>query len=326
MNKKLIRDGFEYYVEIEAPGGEDYEYQMLLVNRIDCILPVNVMTVNEKRQLIYSASGYKSLENSFEKMLISAEQILCIMESILDGADSMKKYLLSPNSLVLETECIFIDYDYKQAGLVYVPGYDRDIISQLRELMEYIIGKINHSDIKSVMLTWKLYVLLKDEHISLREIRRTLKNFREQKGLWEGQEYSLELEKRETPVKRESLLKQKSKEAPVKRESLLKQKSKEFPVEQEHSFKPGQRKQKFWQQTTILLLISVVLFLALAVTDAVFLYSIYANGITEWKRNLFLLDTFLLIVSMGILAVLWKKEKIMRTLKELQEKSVGKRP
>ena len=179
MNKKFLRDDFEYYLEIEDEEGEDYEYQMLLVNQIGTILPVNIITVNEKRQLIYSASGYKTLESCLEKMVINSEQILRVVECILDGVDEVRRYLLAPNNLVLAPDCLFVEPDYSRTGLIYVPGYGRDIILQLKELMEVLLGRIDSSDMPSVMLAWKLHTLLKEEHISLREIRKTMSGYKE---------------------------------------------------------------------------------------------------------------------------------------------------
>lgn len=306
MNKKTVRDGFEYYVEIEAEGGEEYEYQMLLVNQISSILPVNVMNGSEKRQLIYQASGYKSLENGFEKMLISADQILCIMEAVLDGADCVKKYLLSPNNLVLDPESIFMDYDYKKVGLVYVPGYERDMILQLRELMEYMVGKINHSEIKSVMLTWKLYVLLREEHVSLREIRKVLSGWKNQKD-WEEKKTELA----EAPQREE---------LPISLPKEEKRKGKERKEEPSRKFSL-----KKWSSSKLLLLLCLVLFVLLGAAEAVFLFSIYAYGILEWKRNLLLLNTFLLFLVFGISVGLWKKDKVMSTLRKLREQSDWKR-
>lgn len=329
MNKKTIRDGFEYYVEIDETGGEEYEYQMLLVNQISCILPLHVRTVKEKRHLIYQASGYKSLGNGFEKTMVSGEQILCIMEGIMDGADSVKKYLLSPNNLVLDEESIFMDYDYKKVALIYVPGYDQDMIAQLRGLMEYLVGKIKHTEIKSVMLTWKLYVLLREEHVSLQEIRKILESFR---GTCE------ELEWKEASVieshqrGRSSLSLGRERETDREEKEQKREKKEKF-IKMKNTKKAGQKKtgqknrDKIWKirtPATLLLLISVILLAALCLTEAAFLHSIYAFGITEWKRNLLLLNSFLLLLTLGMSLYLWKKERLLRTLRMLREKSEGK--
>ena len=177
MNKKFLRNDFEYYLEIEAEGGEEYEYQMLMVNHIDTILPVNILSVNDKKQLIYAASGYKTLESCLEKMVINGEQILRVMECILNGIDEVRRYLLAPNNLVLSMDCLFVESDYSRAGLIYVPGYNKDVILQLRELMENLLGRIDSSDMQSVMLAWKLHTMMKDEHISLREIRKIMAGY-----------------------------------------------------------------------------------------------------------------------------------------------------
>lgn len=290
MNKKLLRDDFEYYLEIEADGGEEYEYQMLLVNHIDTILPVNIMTVNEKKQLIFSASGYKTLENCLEKMVINGEQILHVMECILDGIDEVRRYLLTPNNLVLSVDCLFVEPDFSRAGLIYVPGYSRDIIFQLRELMESLLGRIDSSDMSSVMLAWKLHTLMKDEHISLREIRKILSGYKDNEPM----------------------------AASVKEETVEQPEYKE--VKRTITGKKKEVKTCWRGQISIPLGVSLIITGVLFLVTATSLILIYTGGILPWKRNLLLATAVLFAVSAAISAVLWKKDKIIHILRGLQEK------
>ena len=290
MNKKLIRDGFEYYLEIEAEGGEDYEYQMLLANHMASILPVNVLSVNEKRQLIYSASGFKSLESCIEKMVINGEQILLVMDSVLNGIDDIKRYLLSPDNLVLSADCLFVESDYSKAGLIYVPGYHKDIILQLQELMEVLLGRIDASDIKSVVLAWKLHTLIKDEHISLREIRKIMEGYKDNSpALPEARE-----ETEEHPEYLE-----------IKRTFLAKKKEKKF---------------KKGMSISMPFLVSLICMAVLGITDIAIIMLIYIGGIRVWKRNLMLIVTILFFVCIGITVTLWKKEQVIDTIRKLQDK------
>lgn len=293
MNKKFLRDDFEYYLEIEAENGEDYEYQMLLVNQIDTILPVNIITVNEKRQLIYSASGYKTLESCLEKMVINGEQILRVVECILDGIDEVRRYLLAPNNLVLTPDCLFVEPDYSRAGLIYVPGYSRDIILQLRDLMEIFLGRIDSSDMQSIMLAWKLHTLMKEEHISLKEIRKTMSGYK----AGEGSLFSVQ--------KEEEDMQRRSEHREIKGTFL--RKKREFIL------------QWFTKRTIIFkasLLITTVLLLIFISSIAV----IYIGGILPWKRNLMLITGILFAISAAVTAAFWKKDEIIRTLRELKEK------
>jgi len=290
LNKNYLRDGFEYYLEIEAEGGEEYEYQMLLVNHIGTILPVNIVSADEKRQLIYLASGYRTLDSCLEKMVVSGEEILLVIESVLNGIDDIKRYLLAPNSLVLSPDCLFVESDYSKVGLIYVPGYNRDIILQLRELMEILIGRINSSDIKSVMLAWKLHTAIRDEHINLRDIRKIMAGYKE-----EGKKLPVRIEEPE--------------EQPEYRE-----------IKRTISGKKKEVKRYRKERISMALLISFICVAVFAVSEIIILTHIYTDGIMIWKRNLLLVLTFLLSVSVGITITLWKKEQILQTLETLQKK------
>ncbi|MBE5956151.1 MAG: hypothetical protein E7253_06840 [Lachnospiraceae bacterium] len=290
MNKRFSRDGFEYYLEIEAEGGEEYEYQMLSVSRIDTLLPVNIMKVNEKKQLIYSASGYKTLDSCLEKMVINGEQILHVMECVLKGVDDVRYYLLAPNNLVLSPDCLFVEPDYSRTGLIYVPGYNRDIILQLRELMESLLARIDSSDMQSVMLAWKLHTLIKDDHISLKEIRKIMSGYKE-KGRIEGQVSNRE-------------------------ESLENREYKEVKSFSAHK----KKKQPSFRPVSLPLLAGGGVTAVLAVLLMIVLGMIYTGGILPWKRNLLLFVIILLMISGGITAALWKKDKRIHILRSLREK------
>ncbi len=295
MNKKFLRDDFEYYLEIETEKGEEYEYQMLLVNQIDKILPVNIITVNEKRQLIYSASGYKTLESCLEKMVINGEQILRVVECILDGIDEVRRYLLAPNNLVLTPDCLFVEPDYSRAGLIYVPGYGRDIILQLKELMEVLLGRIDSSDMPSVMLAWKLHTLLKEEHISLREIRKTMSGYKErEKG---NNALSVQAETDEIQ------------EQPEYREMR-------------RTF-AGKRKElntNWFLQRTLTFKVSLFITAALFLVFISTIVLIYIGGIMPWKRNIMLITGILFAIGTGVTITVWKKDEIIRILRGLKEK------
>ncbi len=290
MNKRIVRDGFEYYMEIEVDGGEEYEYGMLLKNEIAHILPFHVMTVNGKRQLIYSASGYRTLENSFDRTVIRKEQLLCIMEAVLNSIDSLNRYLLDPNSLMLTADSIFVDYEYKRVGLVYVPGWRKDIILQLRELMELLLGKIHQADTSSVVLSWKLYLLLKDDHISLKEIRHTLR-ICEKKENWE-EEYDSHIGEKEGD------------------REIIK------PEKKEETFRSGKDK-KIEKKIPVVLFICVFFTFVLVIGEVILLYSIYAGGILEWKRNCLIINTLLLAVGIGTSIGAGKKELTKKKFKTL---------
>ena len=68
MNKKLIRRGMEYYVEMEALAGEDYEYQMLMANSVDGLLSVRTEQINQKKMVLYNVTGYHSWEDDLDKI------------------------------------------------------------------------------------------------------------------------------------------------------------------------------------------------------------------------------------------------------------------
>ena len=107
MNKSILYQGVDSYMVLEEESGEDYEYRMLFSNDIPCLLPVRQDVANQKGNLIYQTTGFRSLQEIYEKQWIAHEEVKTLIEEILTGIEIMKRYLLFPESLLLDPDAVF---------------------------------------------------------------------------------------------------------------------------------------------------------------------------------------------------------------------------
>lgn len=300
MNKQYIRNGLEYYMEVEPIGGEEYEYQMLMKNTIPSLLPLQLDQVNHKQYLMYTASGLKPFWITSEKMWISGRQICSIVDSLLETIKEIKKYLLIADNLVLDPESLFLDLSGFQLHFLYIPGYDKDIVNQMAQLMEYLLGKIDYEDSEGVVFAYGLYRIVKEPTVNLEEIQSYVEQFVEGK---EKKSTKLEIENK--------ILKEQNQE-----DSLLKQRDVEFEAiskaNNEVATSMGLHQKKSWK-----LIFSVSLWSILFLGITVILYFIYVYGIEVWKRNILLFLGFSLLADSMIVYVLWKKRRQEKEISEV---------
>ena len=291
MNKQYVRNGLQYSMQIEPLGGYEYEYQMLLENKIDHLLPLQVEFVNQRQLLIYPVQNAKPFWITSETMWISKQQLYSIVDSLLHTIEEVRRYLLDADNLILETDCLFWDLNQYELHMIYVPGYKRDILKQMTELTEKLLSRMDHQDKNGIYFAHGLHRLLKEETVDLEEIRAYLKNSL----------FPQELVKNE----KESVWRE-----PEQNKNVIKQ---EIEQETVSSF-PERKDWKLW--------LAGVLGVIMAVGAGFILYLIYWYGIEEWKRDVLLV--FLLFFTADCLwgMTQWnrrKKEKEMIDVIQIAE-------
>lgn len=306
MNKQYVRNGLEYYMEVEPIGGEIYEYEMLKENKIANLLPLQIKQVNQEQYLHYSAAGVKPFWITVQKMWITGEQLYFLVDNLLVTLKELNRYFLSADNLVLEQECLFLDLSQFRFQFLYVPGYQQDIFMQMKKLIEYMVGKIDYKEKEGAIFAYGLHRLLKEETVDMEEIR-----------LYMEQSSPLVCSKqKEQDIKRKNQQQNYVKsEQEVRREyspltpDLAGQENSYQNNYQEKDYYEKNQKKKVKQASFWKVLFFGVLWSILFTGTAVIFYLIYWYGILEWKRNCLIVLIFLLAVDTTCLLNQWKKKK-----------------
>ena len=116
--------------------------------------------MDDKTLFYYEVTSRQSLQSVFEQRSIGAEALRKLFEQLMDLLEELGQYLLAPDGLVLQPELVFADANLENFSFCYLPGKQRHtgcFQKQIRELMEYLLPKLDHQEQDAVVLGYGLY-------------------------------------------------------------------------------------------------------------------------------------------------------------------------
>lgn len=331
MKEKLVRRGREYYVEMEALAGEEYEYQMCMRQSIQPLLPMKREQIDQKNMLLFSITGCKPLADAWENMWITEKQLIHIVENIIRAVDQVEEYFLYPDNLVIQKQKIYVEKnpyqkekqkpwaeEQKEKGewegefylrFLYVPGYQQDILEQIRCFLEEVLERIDKNDVRAVLLAWNIHVMLKEPRLNWRELEACILTRdvggdipHEQVKGEEGKRVDLTWENMRTI----------SDKGPEEDRRMT-------DIEGTDKKRDSERIRKDW-----ILWVQGILEIFFFGLEGYLLYLIYFGGILEWKRNALLCNSAFLIINGAIWYTCQKKQQEKRKLEKLFREPIYK--
>ena len=150
---------------------------MLLTNAIPGLLDCKIGKMDDKTLFYYEVTSRQSLQSVFEQRSIGAEVLRKLFEQLLDLLEELGQYLLVPDGLVLQPELVFADANLENFSFCYLPGkqgHTGCFQKQIRELMEYLLPKLDHQEQDAVVLGYGLYREISAEIFSVETIQALL--------------------------------------------------------------------------------------------------------------------------------------------------------
>lgn len=161
------------YLILEAPGkpeGGEYQIRMLLVNPIYGLLPCKMRMVDGSRTFYYDITEKQPMSLVFERRLMGKEDIEKLLGGLEKAMDEAGRYLLSMEQFVLKPEYIFQDAETGAFFFCYLPFYEGSLEEDFRELAEYILKRLDHSQEEAVLWGYDIYSRSAEEHFSIGKI------------------------------------------------------------------------------------------------------------------------------------------------------------
>lgn len=153
---------------------EDYQMPMLRQNKLDGILEVEGCEVEGKARYTYEISGMISMKSMYENTCIKKQEIQNIVTRILEVTETLQKYMLDPNCLILRPEYIFHKDD--QWFFCYFPNMGEDLCRIFHELTEYFVRMLDYEDTEGIFLAYELHKATLQEHYDLELIMKEYKS------------------------------------------------------------------------------------------------------------------------------------------------------
>lgn len=136
---------------------DEWESSMIAHASLESVLFAESVCEDGKSELWYDITGKQSLDVLLESRELGYDLLCRILMGIYDAAEGLEGILLRAESLLLEPECIFGDYDAEHIWVCYCPGNTGTVDEAFLRLMEYLLTKFDHEDTRAVELAYGIY-------------------------------------------------------------------------------------------------------------------------------------------------------------------------
>ena len=162
-------------VEPEELEWCSYECRMLEANNIEGILEFQLSLTDGNARFYYEISSRQPLARILESQKLKGNQLRRMMFSVVRVLDNMERYLISESRVLLEPEYMYVEPETFSVWLCLIPGLDTDFSKKLGDLLEYLLGRIDHQDRDGVVLAYGLFQETRKENYGMQDILRFLK-------------------------------------------------------------------------------------------------------------------------------------------------------
>ncbi|MBQ9609336.1 MAG: FHA domain-containing protein [Lachnospiraceae bacterium] len=155
--------GVNNFIEAKLSGNDGdfahnaYIFKMLEGNDINGILKPVINKLDEYIFIRYNITSFSMLEKYFLKQKPDIDTFVKIISCICNAISESEKYLLNPNDLVISANYMLWDMSRSELKLIYIPFYDMDIKSQLKNFIEYIMKIFDYSSADGTMKMHRIY-------------------------------------------------------------------------------------------------------------------------------------------------------------------------
>lgn len=173
MEISYKKDGINNYMIIrnQKDVENDYKLQMLINNKIEGILSINIKKINNENQFYYDITSKNSMRSLFVKNKVGAKDIEQFINSMAIVAKSMKEYLLDINNIVFDMDIIYWDSKKKVYNFCYYPFTEQGMKEGLNGLFLELLELLNHNDREAVVIGYGLQQKIISENFTITELK-----------------------------------------------------------------------------------------------------------------------------------------------------------
>ncbi|MBO5197519.1 MAG: FHA domain-containing protein [Lachnospiraceae bacterium] len=140
-----------------------YRILMLLNNRIEGLLEMELRSIDDKNVYYYEISSRQSFACLYEKRTLTCAELRNFIRNLISIINRGKEYLLEEDDFVIRPEYIYMSPPACELSLCYLPGYRHSMRNQLSELFEVLMNKVNYKEERAVLLIYALYMASREE-------------------------------------------------------------------------------------------------------------------------------------------------------------------
>ncbi len=171
MEVRYRRELNETYMILKGEDEcEEYAREILRHNRLEELLELSVFETDGVTEYGFQISRGNSLYDLLAKRPVHFEEIRQILFGLARTVEKMEEYLLDYDHLILEPEFIYGFPDCAQVAFCCHPAYRRDFFEQLRNLIQYFLSKLDHTDRKGAETAYELFQASRQENFRFEDL------------------------------------------------------------------------------------------------------------------------------------------------------------
>lgn len=153
-----------------ADSGYTYQIRMIEENAVPYLLQPVSMEMDGILYLRYETNTQYVIDRMLQQSKMNGALLMNWITQILKCLERMEKYLLSPDNLILLPEYMFYSQAEGNIHMVYVPGYEKKILRQLRVLLEYFMQHFDAEDRDGIQSLYGFHAMVCREEADLPEL------------------------------------------------------------------------------------------------------------------------------------------------------------
>ena len=159
-------DAFHTYMVISSEewGENEDEEKMMSNQSAQVLLPFQVQRLNDRKNYCYDISGRMEFRSYIERKQADRSMIKSVIRFIAGLDQAVEEYLLMPDGLLLQPECMYLEMPEENLRAAYIPGRKEDFSKQLKELTAWLLENTYHEDREGVLLAYELYKSVQQEN------------------------------------------------------------------------------------------------------------------------------------------------------------------
>lgn len=165
MEISYTKDTYHTYMVIVGSGADetDDEEKMLSNQQSSALLPFHMQQLNGKKDYYYDITGRMDFKSYIEKQQADVIIIENVIHFLINTYHTVDEYLLSPDSILLDPACVYMDMDEKNLYAAYVPGMRDCFDRQLQWFSACLLENTDHRDKEGVLLAYEFYKTVRRE-------------------------------------------------------------------------------------------------------------------------------------------------------------------
>ena len=151
---------------------QSYEFRILQEEKNDKLLQPKLDYEGEAMVLKYDISNKVSLDDYIKSNKLKSNDLKTIIKSINSMLNEIENYLVSENSIILDTKSIYIDKRKGKCNLTFVPvpDYNSDFSFELSKLLIRLMRYVDVNDKEALALAYGLFIKSSKDNFTISDL------------------------------------------------------------------------------------------------------------------------------------------------------------